>query len=177
MPRLKSPTILLPSPPPPHNCRLLAAARRPLLTSLSPASLHYPLLASLARSRPALLPPAGCRSIYTYKRAPRTRKKNSGCWIGECAIQLAGRGSQQPGGASGRAMVFFCFLVDQRRKVRSSKPAAGICSRCGGCASVADMETATRVCYLLTVHRRTWRAIICTFCGAMLKSYRHYRLY
>ncbi|KAF8669271.1 hypothetical protein HU200_051605 [Digitaria exilis] len=74
-------------------------------------------------------------------------------------------------------MVFFCFLVDQRRKVRSSKPAAGICSRCGGCASVADMETATRVCYLLTVHRRTWRAIICTFCGAMLKSYRHYRLY
>ncbi|PAN14453.1 hypothetical protein PAHAL_2G411300 [Panicum hallii] len=74
-------------------------------------------------------------------------------------------------------MVFFCFLVDQRRTVRSSKPAAGICSRCGGCASVADMETATRVCYLLTVHRRTWRAIICTFCGAMLKSYRHYRLY
>uniref|UniRef100_A0A0E0LM91 Zinc-ribbon 15 domain-containing protein n=2 Tax=Oryzeae TaxID=147380 RepID=A0A0E0LM91_ORYPU len=74
-------------------------------------------------------------------------------------------------------MVFFCFLVDQRRKVRSSKPAAGICSRCGGCASVADMETATRVCYLLTVHRATWRAIICTFCGAMLKSYRHYRLY
>ena len=51
-------------------------------------------------------------------------------------------------------MVFFCFLVDQRRTVRSSKPAAGICSRCGGCASVADMETATRVCYLLTVHRR-----------------------
>jgi len=74
-------------------------------------------------------------------------------------------------------MVFFCFLVDQRRKVRSSKPAAGICSRCGGCASEGDMETATRVCYLLTVHRRTWRAIICTFCGAMLKSYRHYRLY
>ncbi|KAI4967503.1 hypothetical protein ZWY2020_025332 [Hordeum vulgare] len=65
-------------------------------------------------------------------------------------------------------MVFFCFLVDQRRKVRSSKPAAGICSRCGGCASVADMETATRLCYLLTVHRVTWRAIICTFCGAML---------
>jgi hypothetical protein len=74
-------------------------------------------------------------------------------------------------------MVFFCFLVDQRRTVRSSKPAAGICSRCGGCASVADMETSTRLCYLLTVHRRTWRAIICTFCGAMLKSYRHYRLY
>jgi hypothetical protein len=81
----------------------------------------------------------------------------------------------QCSGSAG-AMVFFCFLVDQRRTVRSSKPAAGICSRCGGCASVADMETATRVCYLLTVHRSTWRAIICTFCGAMLKSYRHYRL-
>ncbi|KAG2646168.1 hypothetical protein PVAP13_2KG489800, partial [Panicum virgatum] len=84
------------------------------------------------------------------------------------------RGSRKVGRGG---MVFFCFLVDQRRTVRSSKPAAGICSRCGGCASVADMETATRVCYLLTVHRRTWRAIICTFCGAMLKSYRHYRLY
>ncbi|RWR88032.1 hypothetical protein CKAN_01701200 [Cinnamomum micranthum f. kanehirae] len=41
-------------------------------------------------------------------------------------------------------MVFFCFLVDQKRMVRSSKPAAGICSRCGGGASVADMKTATR---------------------------------
>ncbi|XP_010905593.1 uncharacterized protein [Elaeis guineensis] len=68
-------------------------------------------------------------------------------------------------------MVLFCFLVDQRRTVRSSKPAAGICSRCGGCASVADMVTATRFC-CVPVYRRTWRAIICTFCGAVLKSYR-----
>ncbi|CAL9134808.1 hypothetical protein MUK42_05826 [Musa troglodytarum] len=67
-------------------------------------------------------------------------------------------------------MVFFCFLVDQRRRVRSSKPVAGICSRCGACASVADMVTCTRFCYV-TVHRKTWRAIICTFCGALLKSY------
>ncbi|MQM06315.1 hypothetical protein Taro_039133 [Colocasia esculenta] len=67
-------------------------------------------------------------------------------------------------------MVFFCFLVDQRRTVRSSKPAAGICSRCRGCACVADMETATRFCYV-RVHRRAWRAIICSFCGAVLKSY------
>ncbi|KAJ0966004.1 hypothetical protein J5N97_027142 [Dioscorea zingiberensis] len=52
--------------------------------------------------------------------------------------------------------------------VRSSKPVAGICSRCGGCASVADMETSTRFCYV-PVHRRSWRAIICTFCGALLK--------
>ncbi|XP_078445644.1 uncharacterized protein LOC144714754 [Wolffia australiana] len=67
-------------------------------------------------------------------------------------------------------MVFFCFMVDQRRRVRSTKPAAGICSRCGGGARVADMETATRFCYV-PVHRRAWRAIICTLCGATLKSY------
>ncbi|XP_009412430.2 uncharacterized protein LOC103993915 [Musa acuminata AAA Group] len=67
-------------------------------------------------------------------------------------------------------MAFFCFLVDQRRTVRSSKPAAGICSRCGGCASAADIVTLTRFCYV-PVHRKTWRAIICTFCGAFLKSY------
>ncbi|KAG6414450.1 hypothetical protein SASPL_127172 [Salvia splendens] len=36
-------------------------------------------------------------------------------------------------------MVCFCFVVDQTRKVRQQKPAAGICSRCGGGASVADM--------------------------------------
>ncbi|KAK8953406.1 hypothetical protein KSP40_PGU014341 [Platanthera guangdongensis] len=67
-------------------------------------------------------------------------------------------------------MVFFCFLVDARKMVRSSKPAAGICSRCGGGASVADMESANRFCYV-PIYRRTWRAIICTFCGALLKSY------
>ncbi|XP_043689781.1 uncharacterized protein LOC122640633 [Telopea speciosissima] len=68
-------------------------------------------------------------------------------------------------------MVFFCFLVDQRRKVKSSKPAAGICSRCGGGASVADMKTSTRFCYV-PFHWKCWKAIICTFCGAILKSYR-----
>ncbi|XP_073274730.1 uncharacterized protein [Primulina huaijiensis] len=67
-------------------------------------------------------------------------------------------------------MVCFCFLVDQTKKVRRSKPAAGICSRCGGGASVADMKTATRFCYV-PFYWRTWRAIICTFCGAMLRSY------
>ncbi|KAG8641478.1 hypothetical protein MANES_13G150400v8 [Manihot esculenta] len=44
------------------------------------------------------------------------------------------------------SMVCFCFLVDQTRKVRRSKPAAGTCSRCGGGASVADMKTSTRFC-------------------------------
>ncbi|XP_058084764.1 uncharacterized protein LOC131232480 [Magnolia sinica] len=68
-------------------------------------------------------------------------------------------------------MVFFCFLVDQKRVVRNSKPAAGTCSRCGGGASVADMKTATRFCYI-PFYWRSWRAIICTFCGAILKSYR-----
>ncbi|CAA0825105.1 Unknown protein [Striga hermonthica] len=70
-------------------------------------------------------------------------------------------------------MVCFCFLVDQTRKVRQSKPAAGICSRCGGGASVADMKTATRFCYV-PFYWRTWRAIMCTFCGAILRSYRVY---
>ncbi|XP_077243266.1 uncharacterized protein LOC143883837 [Tasmannia lanceolata] len=68
-------------------------------------------------------------------------------------------------------MVFFCFLVDQKQKTKGTKPAAGTCSRCGSGASVADIEIKTRFCYV-PVHRRTWRAIICTFCGAVLKSYR-----
>ncbi|XP_061945809.1 uncharacterized protein LOC133669620 [Populus nigra] len=67
-------------------------------------------------------------------------------------------------------MVYFCFLIDQTRKVRRSKPAAGTCSRCGGGASVADMKTCTRFCYV-PFYSRSWRAIMCTFCGAILKSY------
>ncbi|PKI65627.1 hypothetical protein CRG98_013922 [Punica granatum] len=57
------------------------------------------------------------------------------------------------------------------RRVRRSKPAAGLCSRCGSGASVADMMTATRFCYV-PFYWRSWKAIICTFCGAILKSYR-----
>ncbi|KAI4321885.1 hypothetical protein MLD38_035213 [Melastoma candidum] len=68
-------------------------------------------------------------------------------------------------------MVCFCFLVDQTRKVRWSKPAAGLCSRCGCGASVADMKTSTRFC-LVPFYWRTWRAVICTFCGSILRSYR-----
>ncbi|XP_078429441.1 uncharacterized protein LOC144701506 [Wolffia australiana] len=67
-------------------------------------------------------------------------------------------------------MVFFCFMVDQRRTTRSTKPVAGMCGRCGGGARLAEMQTATRVCYV-AVHRRAWRAIVCTFCGSVLKSY------
>ncbi|PRQ53041.1 uncharacterized protein LOC133744847 [Rosa rugosa] len=67
-------------------------------------------------------------------------------------------------------MVVFCFLVDQTKQVRGSKPAAGICSRCGGGASVADMKTATRFCYV-PLYWKSSKAIICTFCGAVLKSY------
>ncbi|XP_022753967.1 uncharacterized protein LOC111302303 [Durio zibethinus] len=68
-------------------------------------------------------------------------------------------------------MVCFCFLVDQRRKQTSIKPAAGMCSRCGGGASVGDMKTITRFCFV-PVYCKSWKAIICTFCGAILKSYR-----
>ncbi|RAL42907.1 hypothetical protein DM860_009414 [Cuscuta australis] len=66
-------------------------------------------------------------------------------------------------------MVCFCFLVDQTRKVRRSKPAAGTCSRCGGGASVADMKTATRFCYV-PFYSKNWKAIVCTFCGAVLRT-------
>ncbi|KAI9075347.1 hypothetical protein K1719_042752 [Acacia pycnantha] len=68
-------------------------------------------------------------------------------------------------------MVCFCFLVDQTRQMQRSKPAAGICSRCGGGASVADMKTATRFCHV-PFYWKSWRAIICTFCGSILRSYR-----
>ncbi|XWS52016.1 hypothetical protein CRYUN_Cryun11dG0031500 [Craigia yunnanensis] len=68
-------------------------------------------------------------------------------------------------------MVCFCFLVDQRRKLTSTKQAAGTCSRYGGGASVGDMKTITRFCYV-PFYWKSWRAIICTFCGAILKSYR-----
>ncbi|KAF5756291.1 hypothetical protein HanXRQr2_Chr17g0812891 [Helianthus annuus] len=67
-------------------------------------------------------------------------------------------------------MVCFCFLVDQTREVRRSKPAAGVCSRCGGGASVEDMKTSTRFCLVL-LYWKSWRAVMCTYCGAILKSY------
>ncbi|KAL9366463.1 hypothetical protein Peur_037662 [Populus x canadensis] len=56
-------------------------------------------------------------------------------------------------------MACFCFLVDQKRKVRSFKPVAGSCSRCGGGASVANMRTSTRFCYV-PFYWKSWRAII-----------------
>ncbi|KAF8409341.1 hypothetical protein HHK36_005416 [Tetracentron sinense] len=62
------------------------------------------------------------------------------------------------------------YDVFKKQKVRSSKPVAGTCSRCGGGASVADMKTSTRFCYV-PFYWRSWKAIICTFCGAVLKSY------
>ncbi|XP_057460705.1 uncharacterized protein LOC130751178 [Actinidia eriantha] len=68
-------------------------------------------------------------------------------------------------------MVCFCFLVDQTTKEQRSKRAAGICSRCGGGASVVNMKTATRFCGV-PFYWKSWRAITCTFCGAILRSYR-----
>ncbi|XP_058744680.1 uncharacterized protein LOC131629713 [Vicia villosa] len=68
-------------------------------------------------------------------------------------------------------MTCFCFLVDQRIIVRRSKPVAGTCSRCCKGASVADMITQTRFCYV-PFYCSSWKAIVCTFCGAILKSYR-----
>ncbi|XP_022142924.1 uncharacterized protein LOC111012916 [Momordica charantia] len=68
-------------------------------------------------------------------------------------------------------MVCFCFLVDQKRKVRRTRPVAGTCSRCGRGAKVADMETSTRFCRI-PMYSTFWKAIICSTCGALLKSYR-----
>ncbi|OAY54950.1 uncharacterized protein LOC122723186 [Manihot esculenta] len=68
-------------------------------------------------------------------------------------------------------MVCMCFMVDQRRKMRGRKPVAGSCSRCSRGASVADMRTYTRFCYV-PFYWKSWKAIICTFCGAVLKSYK-----
>ncbi|KAI4388309.1 hypothetical protein MLD38_000651 [Melastoma candidum] len=68
-------------------------------------------------------------------------------------------------------MACFCFLVDQTRKVRWSKPAAGLCSLCGCGASVADVKTSTRF-FHVPFYWRTWRAVICTFCGSILRSYK-----
>ncbi|XP_047956675.1 uncharacterized protein LOC125202339 [Salvia hispanica] len=68
-------------------------------------------------------------------------------------------------------MVCFCFLVDQKSVVRRSKPAAGTCSRCRHGATVADMKTSTRFCYI-PFYIKSWKAIMCSFCGSILKSYR-----
>ncbi|KAK2993011.1 hypothetical protein RJ640_004523 [Escallonia rubra] len=46
----------------------------------------------------------------------------------------------------------------KKRKIRRSKPAAGICSRCGGGARVADMKTSTRFCYV-PFYWKSWKAI------------------
>ncbi|KAL8505956.1 hypothetical protein ACS0TY_016983 [Phlomoides rotata] len=67
-------------------------------------------------------------------------------------------------------MVCFCFLVDQKRRVRRSKPVAAMCSRCRLSAVVADMQTVTRFCYI-PVYWKSWKAIVCSFCGSVLKSY------
>ncbi|CAN6453420.1 unnamed protein product [Victoria cruziana] len=67
-------------------------------------------------------------------------------------------------------MAFFCFLVDQRRTVESTKPAAGLCARCNAGARVANMKTSTRFCSV-PFYSRNWKAIVCSFCGTILKSY------
>ncbi|CAN4087418.1 unnamed protein product [Withania somnifera] len=51
-------------------------------------------------------------------------------------------------------MVCFCFLVDQKRRIWQSKP----------------MCTSTRFCYI-PFYTKSWKAIFCSFCGAILKPY------
>ncbi|KAL0549878.1 hypothetical protein IC582_014368 [Cucumis melo] len=66
-------------------------------------------------------------------------------------------------------MVCFCFLINQKRKVRQTKPVAGTCSRCGRGAQVADMETSTTFCRI-PIHSTSWKAIICSTCAQFLTS-------
>ncbi|GMP52855.1 hypothetical protein CsSME_00018526 [Camellia sinensis var. sinensis] len=68
-------------------------------------------------------------------------------------------------------MVCFCFLVDQKMRMKRSRPVAATCSRCSSGASIADMRTDTRFCFI-PFYWKSWRAVVCTFCGATLKSYR-----
>ncbi|KAH0984474.1 hypothetical protein GBA52_011651 [Prunus armeniaca] len=69
-------------------------------------------------------------------------------------------------------MVVFCFLVDQiEASAAEQGRRQGSASRCGGGASVADMKTAYKI-LLRPFYWKSWRAIICTFCGAILRSYR-----
>ncbi|XP_047307403.1 uncharacterized protein LOC124910771 [Impatiens glandulifera] len=68
-------------------------------------------------------------------------------------------------------MVYLCLLVNEKRIIRRSKPVAGSCSRCSSGASVAEMETVMRFC-CIPFYWKSWKAIVCTFCGAFLKSYR-----
>ncbi|CAA0815946.1 Unknown protein [Striga hermonthica] len=51
------------------------------------------------------------------------------------------------------------------------KPVAGICSRCRHGATVADMQTLTRFCYI-PFYWKSWKAVTCCCCGTILKSYR-----
>ncbi|CAI9756877.1 unnamed protein product [Fraxinus pennsylvanica] len=62
-------------------------------------------------------------------------------------------------------------LLLQKRVIKASKPVAGTCSRCSHGATVADMKTMTRFCYI-PFYWKSWKAIMCSFCGAILKSYR-----
>nr|XP_043620115.1 uncharacterized protein LOC122591959 [Erigeron canadensis] len=68
-------------------------------------------------------------------------------------------------------MVLFCFLVDQKRIVKRTKPVAGSCSRCRRGASVADIVTKTRFCFIMPFYWRCNKTILCTFCGTTLKTY------
>ncbi|KAK9674074.1 hypothetical protein RND81_12G209200 [Saponaria officinalis] len=67
-------------------------------------------------------------------------------------------------------MVKKCILVVEKKKVRNYRPIARSCSRCGGGAHVVDMHTSFSFC-CFPFYFKSWKAIICTFCGVILKSY------
>nr|XP_016440055.1 PREDICTED: uncharacterized protein LOC107765870 [Nicotiana tabacum] len=68
-------------------------------------------------------------------------------------------------------MVSFCFLLDRKTTIRRTKPVVGSYSRYGRSAHVADMCIVTRFCHI-PFYRKSWKAIICSFCCVILKSYR-----
>ncbi|KAJ7534543.1 hypothetical protein O6H91_13G100300 [Diphasiastrum complanatum] len=64
--------------------------------------------------------------------------------------------------------MFFCFICDQIRKVKSAKPVQGLCPRCGGQLSNARVKTECRFCFI-PVCCSSHHEILCTRCGAQIR--------
>ncbi|BBN18017.1 hypothetical protein MPTK1_7g18870 [Marchantia polymorpha subsp. ruderalis] len=66
--------------------------------------------------------------------------------------------------------MFFCFICDQKRRVKSAKPANGLCGNCGGGASDVKVKDTCRFCFI-PLCWRTHHTIMCRQCGARLRSH------
>ncbi|XP_057855689.2 uncharacterized protein LOC131065236 isoform X2 [Cryptomeria japonica] len=64
------------------------------------------------------------------------------------------------------------LVWSEKRRVKNAKPVAGMCSACGAGACVVEVHAQRRLFLLIPLYSRTWRAIVCPSCGALLKSYK-----